>query len=443
MSIAPLQYSKAAILLHWALALALAFQIGLGWRLDDVPDAQKFASYQLHKSIGITILVLTLARIAVRYYKPRPAPAADMGWAKRLSKITHAGLYAFMLGVPLSGWAIVSTSKRQVPTMVWDILPLPHLPLGQGLHEPAEFLHEWLTYAGIALFALHVAGALRHHFILRDGLLSRMIPLGTGEAAFQLGRAAVATSLALVIVGGGMVYGRTYLPGKPAASAASPALSSATNAADVAAPAPITDPLASVSPADDAAALKAKTAEEDAAKALAAKEGEGAEKAVPWQIAPGGQLGFVASWSGSAINGRFKSWNGDVTFSPDDLKNSRIRVTVDLISADTDDGERDGSLKGPDFFNTAVSPQATFTSSSISKAGGDSYRAAGTLSLRGKSQPVTLNFTLKFAGDDVTVSGGTSLDRTKFGVGQGQWAATDQIAAKVAVNFNFKARKKS
>jgi cytochrome b561/polyisoprenoid-binding protein YceI len=442
MSFAPTQYSKAAMALHWALALALAFQIGLGWRLDDVPDAQKFASYQLHKSIGITILVLTLARIAVRYFKPRPAPAADAGWAKSLSIVTHAGLYGFMLGVPLSGWAMVSTSKRQIPTMVWDAIPLPHLPLGQGLHEPAEFLHEWLTYAGIALFILHVAGALRHHFMLRDGLLSRMIPLGTGEAAYKMGRAAVAASLALVIVGGGMVYGRTYLPGKPAAQPEATVDAVAENATKMMTTPALADSEAAKQAALDAAALKAKAVEAET-EAAAAKDAGAASKAVPWQIVPGGQLGFVASWSGTAINGRFKSWNADVTFSPDDLKNSRIKVTVDLISADTDDGERDTSLKGPDFFNTAISPQATFTSTSITKISGDSYRAAGTLSLRGKSQPVTLNFTLKFSGDEVAVSGGTNLDRTKFGVGQGQWAATDQIAGKVAVNFNFKAQKKS
>ncbi len=445
MTIKPARYSNMAMVLHWALAIALAFQIGLGWRLDDVQGSEKFAAYQFHKSIGITILVLSLARLAIRYWKPRPAAAKDGAWAKMLSKFTHCGLYAFMIGVPLSGWAIVSTSRVQVPTMIWGMIPLPHLPLGRGAHEPAEFVHEWLTYAAIGLFFLHIIGALRHHFALKDGLLSRMMPLRNNASP---SRAMFASILALTVMGAGFVFGRALLPigSSAVASTATPQ----NPAVDKAAPDTVTLPTKQPQVAEklseaEAAELLAK---EEAAAALAKKTAEdtavaapAAKKAVPWQIAPGGQLGFVASWSGTPINGRFNSWNADVVFSPDDLKNSRISVTVDLISADTNDGERDTSLKGAEFFNTAVSPQARYTSTRITDLGGGKYRADGTLSLRGKSQPVALAFTLKFSGDDVDVSGSTNLNRTKFGVGQGQWAATDQIAAGVSVNFNFKARK--
>ncbi len=453
MTTIPKRYSNIAIALHWALALALAFQIGLGWRLDDAADTEKFAAYQFHKSVGITILVLSLLRLMIRFWKPRPAPAVDNHWAKLLSKFTHFGLYAFMIGVPLSGWAIISTSRIQVPTMIWGMIPLPHLPLGRGAHEPAEFVHEWMTYAAIGLFLLHIIGALRHHFALKDGLLSRIMPSKTTETPT---RAIFATFAAFVLIGAGFVFGRAVLPiGTVAVASTTTPQNSAQNAAQNAGgdmPSRVTDALPDEKPdlaanMDDASAAKmvadaeaAALAKTAAAETMAAVPVAG--KAVPWQVAPGGQLGFTASWSGTPIKGRFNSWDADVVFSPDDLKNSRISVTVDLISANTDDSERDTSLKGSDFFNIAVSPQARYTSSRITSLGGDRYRADGTLSLRGKSQPVSLAFTLKFSDSDVIVSGSTSLNRTKFGVGQGQWAATDQIAAGVAVNFNFKARKK-
>ena len=122
-----------------------------------------------------------------------------------------------------------------------------------------------------------------------------------------------------------------------------------------------------------------------------------------------------------------------------ETKETQIRVTVDLASADTGDGQRDDSLKSSDFFNVTAQPNAIFTARDIRHIDGDRYEARGTLDLRGVSKPVTLRFTLRIEGNKARVAGTARIDRTAFGVGQGEWAATDAIAAGVDVDFSFSA----
>ena len=113
------RYSRVAMLLHWLIAACFAFQIGLGWRMDAPRGPQTFAVYQLHKSVGITILLLTLIRLAWRLTKPAPAfPSTMSPLEKRLAAIVHAGFYMLLIGLPLTGWLIVSSSKTGVPTFL-------------------------------------------------------------------------------------------------------------------------------------------------------------------------------------------------------------------------------------------------------------------------------------------------------------------------------------
>ena len=169
---------------------------------------------------------------------------------------------------------------------------------------------------------------------------------------------------------------------------------------------------------------------------------EASQPLADWNITPGGRLGFTAQWNGDAVNGSFGRWIGKIRFSPDDLPNSTIRAEVDLASANTSDSQRDDMLQGSDFFNAAAHPKAVFNAASMRHSGGNRYRASGSLSMHGTSRPVSLDFTLDIKDDVARVSGSTRLNRTSFGVGSGEWAATDQIADGVAVNFAFSARKK-
>ena len=156
----------------------------------------------------------------------------------------------------------------------------------------------------------------------------------------------------------------------------------------------------------------------------------------------GSSLTFSATWSGNAIEGRFNRWTADILFSPEALDRSKLTVGVDMASAVTGDAQRDESLPSGDFFDTAEHPKATFTASKFRKTGEGKYVADGTLDLRGVKKPLSLPFTLKIDGDTATARGVTTLDRTVFGVGQGEWASTDQIAAGVKVSFSLTAKRK-
>lgn len=432
------RYSRTAMTLHWLLAAAIAFQYGLGEAFAHLPRGKLlFDTAQFHKSIGITILLLTVIRLAVRFTKPRPAPLGDYGWAQKLANIGHWGLYAFMVGAPLTGWLTISTSKYDIPTYLFNAVPWPDFPFVAGmeaaakhnLHEIAETAHEVVAKLGLGLFLLHVIGALRHQWLLKEALIERMVPLRgplsrVSGTALILGLAA--TAFALMQIGESPAVvpaANTKLMSARAASPASAPL-------PVAAPAPAAEPAAMPEAAKPAEELA--SADPDAIP----------DSTTPrWIVTPGGSLGFATSWLGSGVNGKFGSWAADIGFNPDALAASTIKVTIDLATANSGDGERDTTLKGSDFFNIAAHPRATWTSTRIRSLGGTKYRADGTLMLRGVSKSVPLSFTLDVKGKDARVSGTASLSRTSYGVGQGDYAKTDEIPDAVQISFNFRAKR--
>ncbi len=190
------RYSVMAIGLHWLMAVLLVFMIWLGWNMGDLPRGETLslfgaemaapALYNLHKSLGISILVLALLRLVLRVMDPPPAlPAGMKPWEENLAKATHYGFYVLMIGIPLLGWALVSTSKfNGVPTLLFDAVPWPHIPglvaltgtAKSVVHGVAEFLHSKLVWVLIVLIVLHIAAALKHQFLDRDNLMARMLP---------------------------------------------------------------------------------------------------------------------------------------------------------------------------------------------------------------------------------------------------------------------------
>ena len=122
---------------------------------------------------------LTLLRLLWRLANPAPAlPAHMTPFEVLLAKATHLGFYTLMLLLPLSGWAMVSTSAKRFPISYFGFFDVPYLPLGQSqtlgglMHES----HELLGFAAIALISLHVLAALKHHYFDRDDVLARMLP---------------------------------------------------------------------------------------------------------------------------------------------------------------------------------------------------------------------------------------------------------------------------
>ena len=177
------RYDRVAVGLHWLIALAIIGMLAFGWLLDDVPKEMKFQLYQLHKSIGITILVLSVFRLAWRATHPAPPlPSATKPWEALLAKGTHVALYILMIGIPLAGWAMVSASPRNLPTVLYGVIPWPHLPVLPTLENKKEVselagkLHGVFASSLAVLLVLHLGAAVKHHFVVKDDILLRIAP---------------------------------------------------------------------------------------------------------------------------------------------------------------------------------------------------------------------------------------------------------------------------
>lgn len=175
------RYGSVAMTLHWLIAVAIILMLIGGKYMHGLPnsDPSKFMLYQLHKSTGITILVLTIARIAWRFAGPvPPLPATMATWERWAAHTSHFLFYALMILIPLSGWAVASTSSSGVPTVWFGLFEVPHLPVPvtEEAHEAAEEGHELFGNLMILLLLVHVGAALKHHFWDRDTVLRRMLP---------------------------------------------------------------------------------------------------------------------------------------------------------------------------------------------------------------------------------------------------------------------------
>lgn len=181
----PTKYTRTAILLHWLIAIGLMGMLGLGFymtRLGDDALSLKVELYQWHKSFGITLLVLTLARLAWRLFHPPPSANAPSLWQRRLARVGHIGLYGLTLIVPLAGWAMASASPFNIPTILFGLIEWPHLPpfdtlVDKQASEPLlKLVHKILAYLTALLALGHAGAAIRHHFILKDSTLMKMLP---------------------------------------------------------------------------------------------------------------------------------------------------------------------------------------------------------------------------------------------------------------------------
>ena len=171
------RYGGVAQALHWLVAALVLSQFGLGWTMSDLPLSQlKFDLYQLHKSLGLTIFALVVVRLAWRLgHPPPPLPTGLPAWERTAARTTHALFYVLLLVQPLIG--LLQSNAANFPVVVWGILPVPAL-IGsdEGFAETLVEVHETVASVLLVLIALHVAAALRHHFLLKDDVLRRMLP---------------------------------------------------------------------------------------------------------------------------------------------------------------------------------------------------------------------------------------------------------------------------
>ena len=177
------RYTSVAVVLHWLLALGILGLLAIGLAMTQLllTPMMQFRLYQLHKSVGVTSLLLVILRLIWRLlHRPPPMPDTMPQFEKRAAESTHILLYFLMLGLPLSGWALVSASVFNIPTVLYGIIPWPNMPVLSSLSDKApveatlKTLHAYGAWLLLAVLALHLGAVLRHQFILRDDVLRRM-----------------------------------------------------------------------------------------------------------------------------------------------------------------------------------------------------------------------------------------------------------------------------
>jgi cytochrome b561 len=176
------RYDSVAAILHWIVALGIFALIGIGLAMKhaDLPKLRVFQLYQLHKSIGVTILLLAVVRLGWRLaHRPPPLPAAIPALERRAAHAGHWLLYFLLFALPLSGWALVSVSPLNIPTVLFGTIPWPHIPWLAELPNKAPVsvaltaVHDYAAFALMAVIVVHVAAALRHA-VKGDAPLGRM-----------------------------------------------------------------------------------------------------------------------------------------------------------------------------------------------------------------------------------------------------------------------------
>mgnify|MGYP003630932038 CR=1 FL=1 len=399
------RYTAVAIALHWAIAILILFMIWLGWNMED-----NETRYQLHKSIGISILLLSVARVAWRVMNPPPALPADMKPIEvKAAHWVHMGLYVLMIAMPLLGWALVSTSKFQVPTVLFGTVSWPNLPFLGGLrgneivHAILETLHSKGAWVIIGLLVLHVAGAIKHEFSGGEGVFKRMIPGLFGSTAPPQ---APARGFLVALGGSALLF---------ALIAAVPIISRSTGNASTPLP--------------------------------PAAEGE-AQAAAPAAIEPNWVVDYDASeirfsgvHEGNDFTGTFKGWTADVAFYPDDLAKSAVLVTVQTGTASTPKKLYNDSLRAPEWFDVKTYPAATVRLSDFAKTD-TGYTANATLQLKQRSVSTPLAFTLDINGDVATLNGEATFDRKELDLGQTSDPNAQWVKDAVTVTVTGRATRK-
>jgi polyisoprenoid-binding protein YceI len=160
--------------------------------------------------------------------------------------------------------------------------------------------------------------------------------------------------------------------------------------------------------------------------------------ATQWTLQPASSsLTFTGTQAGAPFHGRFEKFTADIRFDPKDLATSHFDVRIDTASVNTQDGERDDTLKGDDLFAVKRFPTAHYVAEKFTDKGGGKFSAMGGLTLRDVTRPVSIDFTFDNKGGTASLKGTAAIKRLDFGVGQGDWKDTETVANEVQIQFTL------
>jgi cytochrome b561 len=430
------RYTAVAIVLHWAIAIAIFGLIALGWWMGDAlesPDtqAQAIAAFQLHKSLGLTVLTLSVLRLAWRLINPAPPPPEGMkAWERLVATATHAAFYLLIIAMPLSGWLFVSAGwsvhdqrPLEVPTVYFGMFEVPHLlglsALPDGIRATAaailEFGHSKLAWVAIVLTILHVGAALKHQFADKDGVLGRMVPGAPDgvDAPAPIARTAALAAgfIAIAIAAGASVWAFSNPP------AGAPAAVVHTHSDDEAASPPDAEQ------ARDAVAVPA---DPDAPPV--------------WRVnSAASSIVFTGAHAGVPFEGRFSRWHADIRFDPGNLDQSKAVVTVETASAADGVPVHDSTLPRAEWFDVEDHPTADFSTTSFRASGNGVYEARGTLSIKGRAIETRLPFTLRIEGNRAVMDGTAQISRADANLGMRSDPEAEYVSAEIGVRVHVEA----
>ena len=409
---APSAYSAGARLLHWATAAFLVAAVVLGFVMtaasSDTPAllAEKLRLYSWHKTIGVGILLLGLLRLARTLGLPRPPPLASHAPAEiAAARAVQTFFIVALVAVPVTGLLGHLTTPGGAPIWLWPIADDAPLADLERLQAVVKNIHLAFAFGLPAALALHVAGALKHHFIDRDQTLRRMTTGSGGGDGAAAGTNGAAGKW-------GVLCGLAGAAGLAATAAllATPSVTPTVNepAAEARAPAPAAD-----------------------------TDADGPPR---WTVDyANSALEIEANQSGEPLSAAFRSFRADIALDPDAPETGRIEVEIDIASFDSGNGERDTSAQSETWFAAAQFPTARFQSAAIERLPDGRYRADGTLSLKGAERPVAIDFALTVADDLADAEGEATIDRSQFQVGIGDWSSDSFIRHPIKVRIRIQA----
>lgn len=389
-------YGSVVKFFHWSTALLILTLIPLGITASKAPSdtseqlAHKANLFSLHKTLGITLFFITLARILWALTQTKPVGLhPDRKVESFLAEMVHWLLYGSLVIVPLTGWISHAATVGFAPIW-WPFgQSLPIVPKDPDVAHTAAVLHMLFERVLVVSLVLHVAGALKHHFIDKDATLSRIWfghvdagqpNSGTGHKTPLIAALAVWAAAIAVGIGTGL--------------------------------------LDSTHPQSDSTAPSS----------LAAKTSE-------WQVQDG-KIALTIQQFGAAVEGEFATWTAGISFDPTITGGNTGTATVDIAIDSLTLGSVTDQAKGFDYFDAPNFPTATF-SADLSVENGQ-HRATGSLLLKGATVPVSFPFDIEIDSKTATMTAQTVLNRQDFGIGD---TMTDEgsLAFAVAVKLNVTA----
>lgn len=337
-----------------------------------------------HRSVGISIFLLAILRLAWRVRQGVPGSLPMPGWQFIASRISHWFMYGLIFLLPITGWLLSSASAQGASW--FNVVALPNLVAANpGLADVLEEIHEILARLLLIIALVHIAAALKHAFVDRDAVFARIA--STGPIVLFVA-VILAGSVALTRVGSG--------------------------AGGLGTPTRSLTPLAAEIEASDLPA---------------------------WNVDYGASyIRFRALQAGAPFPGEWRDWRGDLHFDEARLDEGLFDVSVAITSVESGDEERDQTLQEPAWFDSANFPEVRYRAGQFRRLAPGRYEAVGALMIKGRRMPVTIEFALAHNGDTTVLDGAAKLDRIALGLGLGEWSDIRWIGKFVTVFVHVEAR---